>query len=309
MAQIRRAAAELTRSTRSENTKRAYAADWAAFSRWCVSAGRNALPATDETLHLFLAAHLAHHSLATAERRTAAVRYFHRTADQPEPFGPLTKELLIGARRRHGGQSHGKAALTVAHIRAIAKLLARRRSDPRAARDRALILLGFASGMRRSELAALRVDDLQFKPRGAVVTIARSKTDQTAQGRQVGIFSGKKATTCPVVALRRWLQLRGKTPGPLFCQIPGGSAVMDQAAPLSGEAINKLIKRAVEAIGVDPAPFGAHSLRAGCITAAAEAGHDALAIMQRTGHRAVQTVARYVRPASVFSRDVMAGAL
>lgn len=116
------------------------------------------------------------------------------------------------------------------------------------------------------------------------------------------MFYGSRASSCPVQALKAWLAERGKGTGPLFPgRGPGGQ--------ITGETVNDVVKRYVELIGLDAEAYGAHSLRAGFVTAAAEAGMSETLIMQRTGHRSVQTVAKYVRPASVFSVDVLAKAL
>jgi len=171
-----------------------------------------------------------------------------------------------------------------------------------AVRDRALLTLGFAAALRRSELVGLDVVDVRFVPKGLLVRIRRGKTDQEGHGRDVGVFRGRRATTCPVRALRAWLFVRGREAGPLFPGRRPGSR-------LTGACVNQVVKRGCVLAGLDPRGYGAHSLRAGFVTAAAEAGMPETLIMQRTGHRSVQTVAKYVRPASAFSVDVLAKAM
>jgi integrase len=176
------------------------------------------------------------------------------------------------------------------------------------ARDRALLLLGFASSLRRSELAALQVSDVEEVRQGLVVRLARSKTDQTGAGRELGVHRGSHGVTCPVRALVRWLVERGRWPGPLFCTVDSRrGAVLHRA--MTGASIATAIKAACVRAGLDPSRYAGHSLRAGCATAASANGASELAIMGRTGHRSVAMVGRYVRHGSLFAVDPLEGVL
>ena len=286
----------------ADATRRAYASDFRDFEAWCRAVGRDPLPASEETVLLYLTHSLQRFKVSTVARRLAAVQDAHRAARAGDFRGArFIRELMAGARRSRGVAVSSKAALSVADLRAVCSRLMRFRSA-RAVRDRAMLAFGFSLAARRSELVALDLADLRFVARGVVVTIRRSKTDQEGRGRVVGIFHGSKPSTDPVRALRAWLFLRGRRPGPLFPgRGPGGR--------LLPAAVSQILKRNVLAIGLDPAAYGAHSLRAGFVTAAAELGVPESLIMQRTGHRSVQTVTRYVRPASVFAVDVLAAAM
>ena len=213
------------------------------------------------------------------------------------------KKLSIEKFRRFvvGSKQSQKAALTVEALKKICIRLASSRGET-AARDRAIIALGFSAALRRSELVALDVDDLRFERKGLAVTIGRSKTDQFARGRVAGVFKASRPAYCPVAAVRDWLRIGKRKSGPLF---PGSGA----SGRITEASIGLIVKRCVESIGLDPKLYGAHSLRAGFVTAAAMSGVPESVIMQRTGHRSVQTVTRYVRPASVFSVDALARAL
>jgi integrase len=301
MAKLRALAKSYTGQSRAANTVKAYAADWEVFQEWCLSVGRRALPAKEETLCLFAVSHLEDHAIATVERRLAAVMDAHRRAGELPAAGQLLRNVMRGARRERGSKQQQKAALRPEDLRAICVKLSRMHTFL-GVRDRALLTLAFGAGMRRSEVIALDVADVQLVRKGVLVTVRKSKTDQEGHGRQVGVFAGKRASTCPLKALRGWLHVRGRDAGPLFLGRNGGGR-------LTGEAIGNVVKRCVELIDLDPRLYGAHSLRAGCVTAAAEAGMPESLIMQRTGHRSVQTVSKYVRPASVFSVDVLASAM
>ena len=301
MQKLRRLAASYTGSARATATLSAYASDWRDFDRWCRDARRIALPATEETVCLYVVASLEERRVSTVGRRLAAIVDKHRREGQPVPSGQLVKDVMRGARRERGSAQVQKAALRPEDLRKICGVLSRQRSA-RALRDRALLLLGFACGMRRSELVALDVADVSFRKKGVLVRIRRGKTDQEGKGRDVGVFTGSRALSCPVRALKAWLYVRGREAGALF---PGTGASKHLVPAMVGQ----IVKHAVESIGLPPAAFGAHSLRAGFVTAAAEGGYPETLIMQRTGHRSVQTVARYVRPATAFAVDALARAL
>ncbi len=300
---LRDRAALIVLSAQAENTRRAYASDWRRFSAWCRSAGREALPASADTLRLFIAADLEAHAIATVERRVAAVVDRHRSAKLASPLDDEIRELMRGARRAKGAAPNQKAALTPVQLRQICMRLLRDGSGL-ALRDRAILTLGFAAAMRRSEISALDLCDIRHASQGVALTLRRSKTDQESRGREVGVFRGRRVSTCPVRSLAAWLKVRGKKPGPLF---PGGR--LTTTGRLSSRAIGEAVKRCVALIGLDPAAYGAHSLRAGCVTAAILAGAQTPLIMKRTGHRSIATLEKYVRTATLFSTDVLSRAM
>lgn len=297
---LRAMAAGLGGESRAANTVRAYRADWRDFAQFCQTVGRSPLPASEDTLCCYVADALKRLKVSTIERRLCAIQDAHQRAGMQYPGGPALRDVMRGARRAKGTMPEGRAALTPDQLRAMCKELLRLKSW-KSVRDRALLTLGFATGMRCSELIALQVQDLQFAKQGLVVTIRRSKTDQEGRGRQIGVFYGKHATTCPVKALRAWLYVSSLKQGALF---PGyGSGALTRAQ------VYNVIKQACALAGIDSTRIAPHSLRAGFVTAAAEAGMPESLIMQTTGHRSVQTVARYVRPATLFQRNALAKAI
>ena len=174
------------------------------------------------------------------------------------------------------------------------------------ARDRALVLLGFASAFRRSELVDLDVEDCAFGKDGLTVTLRRSKTDQDSAGRKIGIPYGANPETCPVRVVQSWLEQAGITTGPLFRSISRHGHV--QPGRLSGIDVARTVKKLAERAGLDPAKYAGHSLRAGHATSAAIAGASERSIMNQTGHRSVQMVRRYIRDGNLF-RENSAGKL
>jgi len=173
-------------------------------------------------------------------------------------------------------------------------------------RDRVLILLGFAGAFRRSEVAGLNVADLEFSRDGLAVTLRRSKTDQEAQGRKIGIPYGSNPETCPVRTLQAWLERAGLTEGPVFRSLNRHGQI--QPGRLSGADVARIVKKLAQRAGLDPAKYAGHSLRAGHATSAAASGASERSIMNQTGHRSVQMVRRYIREGSLF-RENSAGKL
>jgi integrase len=155
-------------------------------------------------------------------------------------------------------------------------------------------------GVSQRHVRPLVVEDLNFTDGGVIVTIRRSKTDQEGQGREVGIPYGQKGT-CPVSALRAWLKAAHITTGPIFRRIDQHGHIGPNA--LQPAAVAQIIKKAVQSVGMDPAAFSGHSLRAGLATSAAQNGASELAIMEQTGHKSSQMVRRYVRRANVFKSN------
>jgi len=169
-------------------------------------------------------------------------------------------------------------------------------------RNKALLALGFAGGFRRSELVGLNCEDIVEKPEGLIVTIRKSKTDQEGKGRLVGIPYGR-GRICPVTLTLVWLANIKDQQGPLFRPVRKGGLVSDQR--LSGEAVAKVVKQAVCTLGLHPANYSAHSLRAGFVTSAIQAGAPSQFVRKQTGHASEATMARYVRLGNLFTENAV----
>jgi len=164
-------------------------------------------------------------------------------------------------------------------------------------RDRALLLIGFAGGLRRSEVVGLDLSDLEFVREGLIITLRRSKTDQEGRGRRIGIPHAR-GRWCPVREVQAWVEAAEIEEGPLFRSLRKGGAI--SADRLSGAAVYMLIKRHVGRIGLEPAKFSGHSLRAGFVTSAERAGIATHLIRAQTGHASEATMSRYIREGSLF---------
>jgi integrase len=290
---------------KSEATRRAYRASWGRFVAWCDERGLSALPADPGTVALYLS-HLADSGkkLATIQKALAALVEAQRAAGFPSPREDArVREVMKGIRRSLGVAPAQKDPISPTELRAMVRS---RPATPQGLRDRALLLLGFAGAFRRSELVGLDVDDVTWGDDGLTVTLRRSKTDQEGEGRKVGIPFGSTPQTCPVRMLKGWLEAAGHTEGPLFRPARGRGVGVTR---LSDKAVARLVKRAAEAAGLDPARLSGHSLRSGLATAAAKAGKSERSIMAQTGHRSAQMVRRYIRDGELFSENAAAGLL
>jgi integrase len=172
-------------------------------------------------------------------------------------------------------------------------------------RDRALLLIGFAGALRRSELVGLDVGDIEHVRQGVVLHLRKSKTDQDGRGRKIGIPHGR-TRWCPVASLDAWFATSGINEGAVFRPVDRHGRVHD--IRLSGEAIALVVRERVAAAGLDPAQYSGHSLRAGLATSAAQAGVPTWRIRAQTRHASDAMLARYIREGELFM-DNAAGAL
>jgi integrase len=215
---------------------------------------------------------------------------------EPPTDSEAVKAVLAGIRRISGTAPTRKAPATAEALGAMLDCI--EGESVKGKRDRALLLLGFAGALRRSELVALDVADLEETAEGFIVRITRSKTDQEGAGDFVSIPLGSKLL--PVKAVKDWLAASGITEGPLFRPIRKGG--MAEAERLSDRAVANIIKERAEAVGLDASAFSGHSLRSGFVTSALGAGADVLRVMDQTRHRQVNTLKGYDRRAKAFKQ-------
>ncbi len=284
------------------NTRRAYRSDWADFTAWCERHGLDALPAMPGTVALYLSALAGVAKVSTVQRRLTAIAKAHRAAGYETPTKSEAVHLTMrGIRRTHGVAPNQKAPAVLADLRAMLGVLP---NNLIGARDRALLLLGFAGAFRRSELVSLDIADLAFGERGMTVTLRRAKGDQEGEGTKKGIPFGRHALTCPVGAVRDWVDMSAINDGPLFRPINRHGQVGESR--LGDKAVALVVKRAAEAAGLDPTQYAGHSLRAGLATSAAAGGAQERDIMRQTGHRSVQMLRRYIRDGELFRDNAAA---
>ena len=233
-----------------------------------------------------------------------AIAEAHKAVGLESPtHSAIVANTMKGIRRTKGTAPIQKAPALTDDIRAMIDATD---AGIIGARDRALILLGFAGAFRRSELVGFDAEDCAFGKDGLTVTLRKSKTDQTGAGRKIGIPYGSNPDTCPVRTIQSWLEQAAISTGPLFRSINRHGQV--QRGRLSGIDVARVVKKLVKRAGLDAAKYAGHSLRAGHATSAAIAGASERSIMAQTGHRSVQMVRRYIRDGSLF-RENSAGKL
>ncbi len=293
-------ASEYASRSKSQATIDAYAAGWRDFLQFCRGRGATPLPASDDTVAGYLA-ELADAGLkaATIARRLVVISQAHKAADLSSP----TTSSLV--RRTHAGIRHSIGTAQVAKAPAVVsdlkRMLDKLPGTRVGLRDRALLLVGFGGAFRRSELVALNVADLEFSSAGLVVMLRRAKNDQEAAGRRVGIPYASMEKHCPVRSLQAWLESARIVDGPVFRSLDKFQRV--QAGRLSDKAVARIVKRRAAAVGLDPARYAGHSLRAGLATSAAAGGASERVIMAQTGHRSADMVRRYIREGNLWREN------
>lgn len=278
-------------NSKAPATLRAYGAHWRTFAAFCDRHGVQALPATSAAVCAFLTTEAERHRAATLTAKLSAIAYMHRSAKQPNPCDSIeVKEILVGIRRTIGTAPRRKKAITVSILR---KMLDGLPDGIRGRRDRAILLIGWTSAMRRSELAAMRVEDITFTDYGARILIPKSKTDQEGEGQYVQLERAEDAGLCPVAALRDWLSAAGIQSGNVFRGVDMLTGKLGDA--ITGRQCARIVKDAAERVGESAHEFGGHSMRAGFVTSALAAGAGELEVMEQTRHTNTKMLKVYSR--------------
>ncbi|PTQ66536.1 site-specific recombinase XerD [Nitrosomonas oligotropha] len=282
----------------SANTWRAYRDDLKHFQAW-----GGTLPATPEQIASYLAHYAPKHTVATLTRRLASLSKLHNAQQWANPVSTaLVRSTFQGIRNQHGMKQRQVAPAIKEDILAMVRNL----QGIKGIRDKALLLIGFAGAFRRSELASLQYCDIEHVQQGILVYLRRSKTDQAGQGRKIAIPYARGAI-CPVISLREWLEHSGITEGPIFRSINRHGHIGEQA--ITSQSIALVIKERAAAAGLDATQYSGHSLRAGLVTSAAQAGISSWKIRQQTGHKSDAMLQRYIRDANIFTDNAAGGVL
>ena len=289
--------ARYLRDSTSTATRRAYMGDIADFQQW---GGR--MPCDAMMLARYVAERAAIHRPSTLARRVVGIGRAHAAYGFADPSKhELVRAVLHGIRREHGTAQRRAEPLLLQELVAVLAVLPQ---DLRGTRDRALLTLGFAGALRRSEIVQLDVADLIVGSEGFRVHLRRSKTDQERAGRVIAVPYGR-TVACPVTAVQSWLTAAGIQEGPVFRAVVWGQ-VSDRR--LSDQSVSVIVKASLAALGKAQSQYSGHSLRAGFVTSAAQAGVGFLMIQQQTGHRSISMLNRYLRASDLFAGNA-AGAL
>jgi len=279
-------------------TLQAYAADLKNYEAWCERNGFAALPATPEVVGAYLAAAGEGYAMQTLRRRVAAIARASGVDGHPlDTKHPAIRETLRGIGRTHGSRGRRSAALTTVELR---KLIRTCEPGVAGARDRALLLIGFAGALRRSEIVALDVAHFAWLDDGVKLLLEKSKTDKDGEGAEIMIVAGRYPETCPVAALRGWLDAAAIKSGPVFRKVNKAGRVEDRR--LSKDAVRQILLRRAAQAGVYGSlaePISPHGLRAGFVTTAYRNGVPDEEIMGHTRHRSLTTMRSYVRRAKL----------
>lgn len=295
-------ASELTKdyvkASASEATLKAYKSDIDSFIAW-----GGVIPASSHLIANYLADHAERLAVSTLRRRIAALSKAHEVLSLANPSkSEIVKSTMRGIVRKHGSAQRQMSPITKDRL---IRIVENCEDDKKGARDKALLLVGFASALRRSELVALNCKDVSFVPEGMILTIKRSKTDQEGEGRLIAIPYAQ-GSYCPVNSLKHHLDCSGIKNGSIFRTF---SADCSGKSRLTGHGVAYVIKQRAIRAGLDPTMFSGHSLRAGFATSAAQSGADTWMIMKQTGHKSEATVRKYIREGELFTVNALSGIL
>jgi integrase len=293
-------------ASQSANTRRAYAVQWRGFLAWAKARGLEPLPSTPATVALYIS-HLAGAGRrpATIDLAIAAIVDAHyRAGHSLDRRAAAIREVRRGLRRSLGTAQREAVPLLVDGLRAMLKQFGDRRIDRR---DRALLLLGFAGGFRRSELVGLDLGNVAETKDGLDVMLRWSKTDQEGAGRVVAIPRGVAVETCPVAAIAAWLEERAEESGPLFVGVTRWNRLTGHR--LTGDDVSRVLRKRALAAAMSLERLSGHSLRAGLVTEAARAGRSITSIQRTTGHKSADMVQKYIRQVERWADNAAKGLL
>ena len=296
------AAGEYAQSSVSPGTKDAYRSDFEHFTEWAASNKLDNLPAEPKTVALYIT-HLANGlglKISTIRRRLVAISQVHQAAGYPNPptKDAGVRAVMKGIKRTHRNKQDRKKGLTSNQVRAWVGSLT---DTPQDIRDKAIILLGFAGAFRRSEIVSLDFSSLSFVDQGVIITLERSKTNQSGDLEQIGIPYGQHPDSCPVLALRAWLELAAIEQGPVFVGIRRGGHI--QTNRLTPKSVALIVKRLCRDLGLsenDCREYAGHSLRAGHVTQATNNGSPRHITKMQTRHKSDKVFDGYYREGSMF---------
>ncbi len=289
----------------SPNTRRAYERQNQAFIEWCEREGLSPIPASSDTVAGYLEEMARRRAgVSTMNQALAAIALAHRVAGLDPPSGLKLSFKWRRLRREKTTAPRKAAPILIEDLRRMISVLPETISG---LRDRCLLVVGFVGAFRRSELVALRVEDLTFTGEGVRAHLRQSKTDQEGHGVEVPLPCGRSPEVCPLRALRDWLAAAGIESGPLFRRVDRHGNV--GSGPLSGRGVSLIVQRAARAAGLDVTRISAHSLRSGLATSAAKAGKPEHAIMRQGRWKSHRVMQGYIQAANLFEDSAAEGLL
>jgi len=281
------------RNSKSKNTLRAYQSDYTDFLEFCSKNGFQSMPTQPKILALYIT-HLSSYSkYSTLKRRLASISVIHKVKGHYiDTKHPIIMENLMGIKRTNGSNQKGKKPLLINDLKIIIKAIDQsKEKDNRKIRDKALLLIGFSGGFRRSELVDIEYEDIEFVSEGVKIFVKRSKTDQSGEGMTKAIPYFDNKDFCPVIALKNWIEIIELRSGKIF--------------NISDKNVALLIKKYANYAGLESHRYAGHSLRSGFATSTAESGAEERSIMAMTGHKSTEMVRRYIKEANLFKNNAL----
>ena len=280
------------RNSKAYNTLRAYQADFKDFTKFCLKNSFNSMPSDPKIIALYLT-HLSSFSkFSTLKRRLASIKVIHRLKGHYiDTKHPIIAENLMGIKRKMGVKQTSKKPILINDLKLIINVINKDQNEYKKLQNKALILIGFAGGFRRSELVSIEYEDIEFVNEGVKILVQRSKTDQTGLGMMKAIPYFQNKIYCPVTSLRDWISYSKISDGKIF--------------KISDKTVALTIQKYALLAGLDKTKYAGHSLRSGFATSTAETGADERSIMAMTGHKTTQMVRRYIQEANLFKNNAL----
>jgi len=293
------------KSSKANNTLRAYRSDFRDFGAFCAKHGLHSLPTEPKIVSLYLTNLSKNSKMSTLKRRLVSISMVHRLKGHYlDTKHPIIIENLMGIKRVKGSIQKGKKPILINHLKSIINAIDKEEiNEIKKSRDKTIVLVGFGGGFRRSELISIDHEDLEFVPEGVKITLKRSKTDQFGEGMIKGLPYFSNELYCPVINLKKWLELSNIKSGPIFRRFVKGSVLTNNR--LTDQTVVLIIKNYLNLAGIENKNYSGHSLRSGFATVAAESGADERSIMAMTGHKTTQMVRRYIREANIFKNNAL----
>jgi site-specific recombinase XerD len=296
---------ENLKSSKANNTLRAYKSDFNDFGAFCAKHGFSSMPTEPKVVSLYLTYLSANSKISTLRRRLVSIGVVHKLKGHYlDTKHPVIIENLMGIKRKKGSIQIGKKPILINHLKQIINVIDEEKIEKiKKLRNRTLILIGFGGGFRRTELISIDHEDIDLVEEGVKITLRRSKTDQFGEGLVKGLPYFTNEKYCPVTSLKNWLNLSKIKTGPIFRRFTKGSILTSHR--LTDQSVALIIKDCLKLAGIENQNFSGHSLRSGFATVAADSGADERSIMAMTGHKTTQMVRRYIRDANIFKNNAL----
>ena len=294
------------KSSKANNTIRAYKSDFNDFGLFCAQNGFKSLPSEPKIISLYLT-HLSTKEvkMSTLKRRLVSIGVIHKLQGHYlDTKHPSIVENIMGIKRRKGSFQKGKKPLLINDLKVLINVIDNNNNEEiMRVRDRSIILIGFSGGFRRNEIVSLDFNDLDFVSEGLKINLKRSKTDQFGEGSVKGLPYFDNSLYCPVLSVKKWTEISNIESGPLFRRFTKGSKLTVNR--LTDQTVALLIKKYLKLAGIESKNYSGHSLRSGFATSAAESGAEERSIMAMTGHKSTEMVRRYIKEANLFTNNAL----